>query len=79
MRCYVIDDELFAATKIAALIERTPGLELVGVETDDEIALNKLLTYAIIADVIFLDVELKKYNGDDINNIMKVPKIKAHF
>lgn len=63
LKCYVIDDELYAAEMIANLINQTAGLELVGLETDDEIALKKLLNKEIEADIVFLDIELKKSNG----------------
>jgi two-component system LytT family response regulator len=65
LTCYVVDDELYAAEMIAALITRTPGLELVGLDTEDELALKKLLDKEIVADIVFLDIELNKINGLD--------------
>lgn len=63
LRCYVIDDELYAADMVAALIKQTAGLELIGIETDDEAALAKLLSKEIVADIVFLDIELRNING----------------
>jgi len=65
IKCFVIDDENYAVDFLSRFIERTPDLQLVGSSTDAADSLDKILSGAIKADVIFLDIEMPKLNGMD--------------
>jgi two-component system, LytTR family, response regulator len=66
LKCYVIDDRRTDAEVICRLIEKMPELELLGYETDGILALNKLLDGEIVADIVFLDVEMPAISGIEI-------------
>ncbi|WP_199119924.1 LytTR family DNA-binding domain-containing protein [Pedobacter sp. ASV28] len=65
IKCFVIDDEPYAVEFLSGFIERTLDLELVGSATDPLEALSKILSREIVADIIFLDIEMPKINGLD--------------
>ena len=59
----VLDDENYSAEFIAEMVRRAPGLTLVGVETDPIVALGKLLSGEIVADVLLLDIHMPAMDG----------------
>jgi len=65
-RCFIIDDSPEAISVLENHISKISFLELIGTETDPALALEKILTGQVIADVVFLDVEMPGINGIEI-------------
>jgi len=63
LRAYIVDDHPHAIEFLSKLIETTDGVELVGWDTNPVIALNKILSGVVIADIIFLDIEMPEMSG----------------
>ena len=68
IRCCVIDDEPLAAQLIAAYIEKTPFMELVGVYASAQDAIKPILDENI--DVFFLDINMPQLNGIEFAKIV---------
>ena len=68
IRCCVIDDEPLAAQLIAAYIEKTPFMELVGVYASAQDAIKPILDENI--DVVFLDINMPQLNGIEFAKIV---------
>lgn len=66
MRCYIVDDQQHGIVNLSRKILKTPGLELVGSETDPVIAVNKILSGVVQTDVVFADVDMPDLNGLDL-------------
>lgn len=66
LKCFVIDDKRTDAEVLCRLIERVPELELLGYETDGALGMSKLLDGEIVADIVFLDVEMPEITGIEI-------------
>lgn len=63
LTCYVVDDEDFSAIYIEELIEKANGVRSVGYETRPLVALQKLLSGEVIADIVFLDIQMPRLSG----------------
>ncbi|MCJ8208099.1 LytTR family DNA-binding domain-containing protein [Mucilaginibacter sp. RS28] len=63
LRCYVVDDDPVIVEWIAAYIKATPELEFIGSDTKEERALQRILSGAIDADIVFLDIMMPNING----------------
>jgi DNA-binding LytR/AlgR family response regulator len=71
LRAYIVDDEEHASKIITSYIEMTEGLELAGSELDPLIALNKLVTREIQADITFLDIDMPKISGIELAGMIE--------
>lgn len=60
--CYVIDDEEHAVEILSDLINRTPGLELLGSSTDPMVGLD-IVTSGVAPDLVFVDINMPGMNG----------------
>ncbi|MBS1533106.1 MAG: response regulator transcription factor [Bacteroidetes bacterium] len=63
LRCYIVDNEDHAISLLTKHINKTPGLELVGSDTNPLEALEKITSGSIKADVCFLDIEMPQLSG----------------
>lgn len=63
LRCYIVDNEDHAISLLTKHIHKTPGLELVGSDTNPLEALEKISSGIIKADVCFLDIEMPQLSG----------------
>ena len=70
IRCIIIEDEKLAAEKLESYIEKISVLELVSVFQDGVSALNYLKSNT--ADLVFLDIEMKDFNGIQFLNATQV-------
>ncbi|MCX2431241.1 MULTISPECIES: LytR/AlgR family response regulator transcription factor [unclassified Pedobacter] len=61
IRCLAVDDEAYASDIIAAFINKTPFLELVGTTTNPFEALNQV--QAGMVDLVFLDIQMPELTG----------------
>jgi len=63
LKCLIVDDEIKSAESIKECVQRNPNLELIGVETDNKEALNKLMEKRINPDIILLDIMMPELDG----------------
>jgi two-component system response regulator LytT len=61
IRCLAVDDEAYASDIIAAFINKTPFLELVGTTTNAFEALNLVQEGKV--DLVFLDIQMPELTG----------------
>ncbi|MDR6784489.1 two-component system LytT family response regulator [Pedobacter africanus] len=67
--CYVIDDEKFSINEITGMVEKTPGLKLIGSSVDPILGLQEILENQT-PDIIFLDVEMPNISGLELMQMM---------
>ncbi len=72
IRVLIIDDSLFMRTIIRDMLEKDPGIEVVGTAIDGADALEKI--EELSPDVITLDIEMPKMNGLEV--LKNRPKFK---
>ncbi len=65
LNCFVVDDEPDALEISGKYIGKTPGLKLIGTETDPFLAFNKLDSGQVKADILFLDINMPGFKGTD--------------
>lgn len=63
LRCYIVDNEDYAIEYLSKHIRKTPGLELVGSDTNPLESLKKITTGEVKADISFLDIEMPQLSG----------------
>lgn len=61
INCFVVDDELHAVERLCSLIANTPGLALLGQETNPLAGLDRVI--AVPPDLIFLDINMPDFSG----------------
>ncbi len=66
MTCYIIEDQQHAIDLLVMNIEQTPGLRLLGYETDPFRALEKIRAGQMKADIFFMDVKMPGMSGLDL-------------
>jgi len=71
LKCLIVDDEINSAESIRECVQRNPNLELIGVETDNKEALNKLMEKQITPDIIFLDIMMPELDGIEFASQIK--------
>ena len=64
LRVFLVDDEALAIERLSRLLDETGRVEIVGRETDPEIALTKLDEESI--DALFLDIQMPGLNGFEL-------------
>jgi len=67
--CYVIDDEYHAIDTLVGYINKFPGLNLVGSNTNPLEAINDINNVAQV-DIVFLDVDMPELSGLDVADII---------
>jgi len=67
--CYVIDDEYHAIDTLVGYINKFPGLNLVGSNTNPLEAINEIRNSAQV-DIVFLDVDMPELSGLDVADII---------
>lgn len=71
LSCYMVDDYQYSLDLLNYYISNTPGLKVIGQDTDSEKALSKLMLQEISPDIVFLDIEMPKVSGLDIARMMQ--------
>jgi two-component system LytT family response regulator len=67
MRVFLVDDEPLAIQRLNRLLSETNGVQIVGQETDAQIALEKLNSFDKNSlDALFLDVQMPELNGFEL-------------
>lgn len=82
LSCYIIDDQKYSIDNLSRLVKRTVGLELIGSDTDSLMAVNKLLTGHVKADIVFLDIDMPELDGlklsEMIGNLAAIVFVTSH-
>jgi two-component system LytT family response regulator len=67
MRVFLVDDEPLALKRLSRLLREMNRIEIVGQETDSQIALKKLNRLDKLSlDAVFLDVQMPELNGFEL-------------
>jgi len=67
MRVFLVDDEPLAIQRLNRLLSETNRVQIVGQETDAQIALEKLNSFDKNSlDALFLDVQMPELNGFEL-------------
>ncbi|QCR22335.1 LytTR family DNA-binding domain-containing protein [Pontibacter sp. SGAir0037] len=66
MKCFVVDDEAHALQVLARYIEKTPGLELTGVQENPLEALRLITEGIATPDITFIDVDMPQLSGVEL-------------
>jgi len=61
--CFIVDDHKHDIDSIARWIAKMPDLVLVGFDTDPVVALNRLNSGTVPADIILLDIDMPDIGG----------------
>lgn len=69
--CFVIDDERSALQHLARLVERSEKLTLIGSETKPKLALKKIQSGEIKADITFLDIDMPDISGIELAPLLQ--------
>src|ERR1700712_3590411 len=77
LTCYIVDDEEHGITVLKRLIESTPGLELIGTDTNPLEALQNIAASGW-PDVLFLDIEMPEISGLQVADLSH-PSTKVIF
>src|SRR5687767_6079166 len=68
IRCFVLDDELYAAKIIAGFVKKTPSLSLAGYSTDPFEVIKMIEEKKI--DLLFLDIQMPELTGIQLLKII---------
>lgn len=71
LNCYIIDDEAHAIKVLKRHIENTPGLSLIGSDTNPMEAWDTLVNKKIIPDLLFLDIDMPQISGIELAGLVK--------
>ncbi len=71
LKVLLVDDEEQSLELLAIYIEETPGIELIGTETDSRTAYDKLRDNVYIPDVIYLDIVMPIIDGIAFMELIK--------
>lgn len=69
-QCFIIDDDMASIEVLTSHITKVPDMELLGYETDAQTGVDKILNGEILADIVFLDVEMPGINGIEIAKLI---------
>jgi len=64
LRVFLVDDEELALKRLSRLLKATGKVEIVGVTTDAEAAIDQLVTAEI--DALFLDIQMPELTGFEL-------------
>ncbi len=71
LHCYIIDNEDHAIELLTKHVNKTPGIELAGTETDPLVAWQKISTGEIKADITFMDIEMPQLSGLELGALIQ--------
>jgi DNA-binding LytR/AlgR family response regulator len=71
LSCYIVDNEEFAIDYLAKHIRKTPGLELLGSDTNPLEVLRKFSAGELKADICFLDIEMPQLSGLELASLIQ--------
>jgi two-component system LytT family response regulator len=69
LRAYLVDDEALALERLARMLRQTDRVDLVGIATDSEAAVEALTCER--PDICFLDIHMPRLNGFEI--LLRLP------
>jgi len=75
LRAYVVDDERLAVDRLSRLLGATGRVEIVGVSTDPEAALEALRARPDDVDVLFLDIQMPGLTGFELLQHLERPPL----
>lgn len=73
--CYIVDDETHAINVLKRYIDKTPGLLVLGSETDPLKAWSAIDSKIVIPDIVFLDIDMPKLSGIELADLIKPTQI----
>lgn len=75
--CVIIDDEIDACYRLQVLLEKIPGVSVIGCETDANKGVRSVIN--LLPDVVFLDIELPAHSGFDIIKEIRNENVYPEF
>jgi len=75
LRAYVVDDERLAVDRLSRLLGATGRVEIVGISTDPEAALEALRARPDDVDVLFLDIQMPGLTGFELLQHLERPPL----
>ncbi|MCH5684313.1 LytTR family DNA-binding domain-containing protein [Niabella sp. W65] len=70
LTCLIVDDQPSSIASLSRLLEKTPGVELVGTETNALTALSLVRSGAIKVDILFLDINMPDIDGVEFAHLI---------
>ena len=69
--CYIVDDEIHAIKVLSRYIDKTPGLFLVGSDTDPLKAWSSIDNKSVNPDIAFLDIDMPQLSGTELADLIR--------
>ena len=78
LNCIIVDDEQFSVDAITKYIDMLPRLNIVGVYTDPQLALEKVSSESDV-DLLFMDIDMPRINGLELARALRSKTQKLIF
>lgn len=78
LNCIIVDDEQFSVDAITKYIDMLPRLNIVGVYTDPQLALEKVSSDSDV-DLLFMDIDMPRINGLELAKALRSKTQKLIF
>ena len=78
LNCIIIDDEQFSIDAILKYIQLLPKLNIVGIYTDPQMALEQI-TFDTAIDILFMDIDMPSISGLDLAKALRPKAQKLIF
>lgn len=79
IRVFIVDDHQLFIDGLKSLLGGYPEIEVIGEANDGDVALEKIKSQAIQADVMLLDIEMENMNGvltlEQLKHVHNKPKV----
>lgn len=69
--CYIVDDEAHAIKALSKHIEKTPGLTIIGTDTNPLETWRKFGSELVRPDLTFLDIDMPQLSGIDLAELLR--------
>ncbi|MFA6084206.1 LytR/AlgR family response regulator transcription factor [Mucilaginibacter sp.] len=78
LNCIIVDDEQFSVDAITKYIDMLPRMNIVGVYTDPQLALEKVSSESDV-DLLFMDIDMPRINGLELAKALRSKTQKLIF